>query len=273
VDEPAANPDGMFAALEGSELPTVAEQALLYALNQSDDAPDASLLGIHPDRVKQFLSVFLDKHNLSIVYIDDAQNFTDCTEAIEEKTSTLNAFSAQDDDTATGEKSGAKNGDLSNAINLNDKENSMELSELSIEVLESERPDLVEKLSEVAIEEYGDEAANNATESERERCLSIVKRAGELDLDAGVYLPLIEDGADSQEAELALREAKIAEREAALKAAETVEAEKDQTATVKANKNEGNADIAALATEIAAKEGISLRDATRRASKLAKEDK
>jgi len=64
VDEPAANPDGLFHREQ-----EVAQEATLlaaYALGESPDAPAVRCLGLDPDRVRGFVSRFLDQHNLTI---------------------------------------------------------------------------------------------------------------------------------------------------------------------------------------------------------------
>jgi hypothetical protein len=67
VDEPAANPDGLF---DCNPIARQADQLLSYAAGLSDQMPsttDALGLGeIHPDRLRGFLSRFLEQHNLQI---------------------------------------------------------------------------------------------------------------------------------------------------------------------------------------------------------------
>lgn len=67
VDEPAANPDGMFAALssEGQMIEEF-EACLEYALGLSDDCPDFQFLEIHPQRIKHFVSRFADARGMTI---------------------------------------------------------------------------------------------------------------------------------------------------------------------------------------------------------------
>lgn len=63
VDEPAANPSGMFHRGPITEFDAVAA----YALGLRADAPECEQFNIHPDRVKRFLTDFLAREGLSIV--------------------------------------------------------------------------------------------------------------------------------------------------------------------------------------------------------------
>lgn len=67
VDDPAANPDGLFR--KGRRL-AIAEKATAlarYALGLTSDKPaPISALGAHPDRVRGFIARFLDSENLEI---------------------------------------------------------------------------------------------------------------------------------------------------------------------------------------------------------------
>ena len=64
VDSPAANPDGLFK--RGQEAAVEGDRLLSYALGLSDAKPEASMFGVDGDRAQQFLSRFLERHNLSI---------------------------------------------------------------------------------------------------------------------------------------------------------------------------------------------------------------
>ncbi|HEX6983879.1 MAG TPA: hypothetical protein VF170_00820, partial [Planctomycetaceae bacterium] len=63
VDEPAANPSGLFHA---SGIPADAEALLDYALGLKDARPAASSLGIDPDRLRAFTARFMDRHGLTL---------------------------------------------------------------------------------------------------------------------------------------------------------------------------------------------------------------
>ena len=66
VDEPAANPDGLFTkstqriAHEGADLAA-------FALGQSDELPELSMLDVDPTRIRDFAKRYLAEHNLAIV--------------------------------------------------------------------------------------------------------------------------------------------------------------------------------------------------------------
>ncbi|WP_197453184.1 hypothetical protein [Rosistilla oblonga] len=67
VDEPAANPDGMFDA---QPLARNADDLLSYAAGLTKEKPDATALGIDGDRASQFLGRWLRSHGLSLVRSD-----------------------------------------------------------------------------------------------------------------------------------------------------------------------------------------------------------
>lgn len=63
VDEPAANPDGLFS--RGQEIPRAANAALEYALGMSSERPEM-MFDVDPDRLKGFVSRFLSQHSLTL---------------------------------------------------------------------------------------------------------------------------------------------------------------------------------------------------------------
>ncbi|QDV53705.1 hypothetical protein [Gimesia fumaroli] len=66
VDDPAANPGGMFS--RGQEIPNNAEALLNYALHvEGAEKPSTFDFGIDPDRFSAFLDRYLDNHNLKII--------------------------------------------------------------------------------------------------------------------------------------------------------------------------------------------------------------
>lgn len=74
VDEPAANPDGLFAALSSKgSLGPEADALLLYALGCAEDEPEGFLLGIHPLRAREFVAGFLERHQFKIEKISMKQ--------------------------------------------------------------------------------------------------------------------------------------------------------------------------------------------------------
>jgi hypothetical protein len=64
VDEPAANPAGMFS--EGGELAARAERVLAFITGKASSAPSAHELGMEPARIKTFFDGFLARHCLEI---------------------------------------------------------------------------------------------------------------------------------------------------------------------------------------------------------------
>lgn len=64
VDEPAANPKGLFS--RGQEVAREADALLAYAVGISEEAPAVAAFDVHPDRLASFVSRFLDSHNLEI---------------------------------------------------------------------------------------------------------------------------------------------------------------------------------------------------------------
>lgn len=63
VDDPAANPDGLFYR---DPIFVEAEATAAYALGLSAEAPALQALSVDPHRVQVFVKKFLDRHNLQI---------------------------------------------------------------------------------------------------------------------------------------------------------------------------------------------------------------
>lgn len=64
VDEPAANPAGLFSKEQG--IAEEADQLAAYALGLSDTKPELVSLDIDPDRIRGFASRFLHSHALEV---------------------------------------------------------------------------------------------------------------------------------------------------------------------------------------------------------------
>lgn len=64
VDDPAANPDGLFR--RDSEIVEQAEAVAEFSLGLSDEKPKSVALGLDADRVRGFVTRFLSEHNLEI---------------------------------------------------------------------------------------------------------------------------------------------------------------------------------------------------------------
>lgn len=65
VDDPAANPNGLFQS--GQEIAADADALLSYSLGLTDEVPELVELGIDPDRGAGFVRRFLDEHGLEVV--------------------------------------------------------------------------------------------------------------------------------------------------------------------------------------------------------------
>lgn len=65
VDDPAANPSGLFH--RGQEIAQEAEAVLCYSFGLSDTPPKTREFDIDPDRVSGFVKRFLDSHGLEVV--------------------------------------------------------------------------------------------------------------------------------------------------------------------------------------------------------------
>jgi hypothetical protein len=73
VDQPAANPDGLFD--RQPEARNV-DAFLAYALGVSTDRPDSTQFGVDPDRASQFISRWLETHSLSLTPTKDDPDMT-----------------------------------------------------------------------------------------------------------------------------------------------------------------------------------------------------
>lgn len=106
VDEPAANPSGMFDAVS---LPRDVDQLLSYATGISDQKPLASAFGVDGDRASQFLARWLDQHGLTLGPKDKAmaeepvKETTPAQPTREEFTAEMNRFVSE-----FGAENGAK---------------------------------------------------------------------------------------------------------------------------------------------------------------------
>ena len=77
VDQPAANPDGLFHKDKTFE---AANQLIAYAFGLSKEKPTEQVFGVDPDRLAQFTSRFLSTQGLELMKI----NFAEGQEPIEE---------------------------------------------------------------------------------------------------------------------------------------------------------------------------------------------
>lgn len=75
VDEPAANPAGMFSSLsEEGEMVEAFEALLEYATGLSDEEPkENDLIPIHPGRIRRFTSQFFDSRGLTLHFAENSR--------------------------------------------------------------------------------------------------------------------------------------------------------------------------------------------------------
>ncbi len=98
VDDPAANPAGLFSFPAGSELAARAEGILAYALGISEDMPPELAGGPHPERARAFVQEFLARHGLKIEKekpSDQAEAITALDGKVEELIATVKEHGAQ----------------------------------------------------------------------------------------------------------------------------------------------------------------------------------
>lgn len=89
VDEPAANPSGLFHANSPDEM-FVGEQLLDFLSGRSETAPAA--LGVHPDRIKGLVDRYCERHGVTLFAAKPA------TEAVDERATLktyIDAFGAE----------------------------------------------------------------------------------------------------------------------------------------------------------------------------------
>lgn len=75
VDEPAANPDGLFH--RGDKIAKEADELLSFALGLSTKQPELTCFDVNPDRVSGFFQRFMVQHGLSVVRTQEAQHMAD----------------------------------------------------------------------------------------------------------------------------------------------------------------------------------------------------
>ena len=77
VDDPAANPDGLFH--RGQEIAQEAEAVLCYSFGLSDTPPVTREFDIDPDRISGFVKRFLNTHGLEVVHKHKEQDMPEPT--------------------------------------------------------------------------------------------------------------------------------------------------------------------------------------------------
>jgi len=140
VDEPAANPGGLFSTGRTSSFVAEAEAVASFALGITDEQPERSLFDrIHPERVRRFMQGYLERHDLAVV-------------------------------------SRASDGPGPHSIPPMGRETQMELKDLTIEQLAEARPDLVNSLEQQGAEAA---AAKQGTPPDMSEQLAAARAEGE----------------------------------------------------------------------------------------------
>ena len=85
VDEPAANPDGLFHREENAA--AEADKLLSYALGISQEKPEVSMFSVDADRVKGFVARFCEQHKIQLQEPSDmaTEPLTDTIEETEDQ--------------------------------------------------------------------------------------------------------------------------------------------------------------------------------------------
>jgi hypothetical protein len=89
VDEPAANPTGLFT--RGQEVAREADELLSYACGLTTDVPVVGAFNIHPDRLAGFVGRFLEEHGLTLTKKDSAMAETNAATNAASETAAANS--------------------------------------------------------------------------------------------------------------------------------------------------------------------------------------
>lgn len=162
VDEPAANPDGLF---DRQTLARDVDELLTYAAGLSSDKPKTLAFGIDADRAGQFLRRWLEGHHLSIVSLSEeipamSEN-TEVLETVASDSSPADSFTREEFQSqlaAYVDRFGAENGlkwfsegiDLEDAFSLQCEKLSEQVEQLKSEL--GEAKELLEAAASVGEE-------------------------------------------------------------------------------------------------------------------------
>lgn len=162
VDEPAANPDGLF---DRQTLARDVDELLTYAAGLSSDKPKTLAFGIDADRAGQFLRRWLEGHHLSIVSLSEeipamSEN-TEVLETVASDSSPADSFTREEFQlqlAAYVDRFGAENGlkwfsegiDLEDAFSLQCEKLSEQVEQLKSEL--GEAKELLEAAASVGEE-------------------------------------------------------------------------------------------------------------------------
>ncbi len=205
VDDPAANPDGLFSQMRsGNDLPAQVFDVLDYGFGKSNDPP-SPIMGVHPDRVKNVLQSYLTDRSISLIFEEDQEKECDDDEWAAGESPYLGEDTTTESNTdsaLTGAESHLKEGEDSIMEDLKD---------LTAKQLGKERPELVEEIqASVRAELEGEAKANlkEKLEAETARCVGIVEAGERLGLVDGISERLAK-GESVSMATIALQEAKL----------------------------------------------------------------
>jgi hypothetical protein len=158
VDEPAANPGGMFH--RGQEIAEDADALLSFALGLTKDKPVLAELSIDPDRVSGHVARFLSQHGLSLVPAQEAPLMADDNKQPTPPVPSRADFAAELDQFTS--KFGAAKGvewfkagkSMTEALGLftDDLQKQLAASEKQIETLSAEKSDLEKQLAKAKAE-------------------------------------------------------------------------------------------------------------------------
>ncbi|HUS39464.1 MAG TPA: hypothetical protein VMX74_08440 [Pirellulales bacterium] len=304
VDEPAANPDGLFSALgDGNVLPDQIARAIKFALRLTDDKPEEAVLGIHPDRMRPFMDGFCRRENLLMyraanvdnefkaeLFSDDDEDWMvevspyagppgdegeagQLGELIEDEDRDKDRDKSDGDESGEGIESSDLSTDNGPSVNTGADPNPKErdsimedLKDLSAEELQEQRPELVEELT-ADVRSECDAEAEGRINDEKLRCAGIVEAALEVGSLDGVK-EAIEENLSVEKATIMFYRSKQNEFDAGADAG----ADLKPSATDQPNKREvkktkdlsRNEKIAAR-TKALCKEGVSPLDAMEQA--------
>ncbi len=153
VDEPAANPGGMFH--RGQEIAEDADALLSFALGLTTEKPVLAELSIDPDRVSGHVARFLSQHGLSLVPSQEAQQMADDNKQQTPPAPSRADYAAELDQFTSrfGADRGVEwfkaNKSMTEALGLfaDDLQKQLAASEKQIETLSAEKTDLETQLA------------------------------------------------------------------------------------------------------------------------------
>lgn len=164
VDDPAANPDGLFH--RHAQIAQDADGLFEYALGLRDDKPDLVALSVDSDRIRAALTRFLSRHNLSLIEEGEPMaDAIDTPEAPAPPQATREEFAAELQRYITA--FGAQGGEWFAAGKSFEDCQALQLAALreQVEALTAERDELQARIAAADLgenepEEFGDDTTN-----------------------------------------------------------------------------------------------------------------